>query len=314
MWDEEFNPGLWPRVRKWAKNAITDQLGNIQGKPGKLIRLIDEGVIQSFTPIEYEKSIWSPSVAKWELWSRNLDYQPLPIEYWEFSTEEHRHYKKSIHIGALGNLIKCEIIENGTLDIKEIKGIAASKSDSYFFSSIEKFATVRCQKFIGSGQSESLHKNMKWREIWQHNLKFMDKSWSDHSPFWMNSGGSHHFAAAHYIATINDLSYQLEGKIKRFSVNKHSAEKLVSEWDMFLIDNTSLYTGFLEAMRSFKCDFCVSDIPRRLFKNETDKSNKQNRVRIVFLKKDNFKSNQVAKYLKKSGFVSFNIYVNRLVS
>lgn len=312
MWDEEFNPGLWPRIRKWAKNTVIDQLNNMQGKPGKLIRLIEEGVIQPSKPIEHEKSIWFSSVARWELWNRDFEFQPLPIAYWKYSKEEHRHNKKSIHIEALDNLISCEVIENGSFDINEIQGISASKSDGHFFNSIEEFATTRCQEFIGSGHPEDFHKNMKWREIRLHSMTFRDISWSCQSPFWMNSGGSHHFAAAHYIASEKNINYELIGKIKKFSVNKYAAEKLVSDWDMFLIDSPSLYTGFIEALCSFKCDFCACDLPRELFKSELDGDNSQKITKIVFLKKGELKSESISQVLKNSGFTSFNTYIKKL--
>ncbi|TDV89182.1 hypothetical protein BDK62_1242 [Halomonas alkaliantarctica] len=314
--DDEFSIGLWPRVGKWAKNSLNDYVKNALGKPGKLIRLIEEGNIEPFAPKRYERSIWFPTAARWELWNRDFDFQPQAIDYWIINKGECRHAKSTLSIKALENLITYELIENNAFDIKEINGLSASKSSDHHFDTISQFAQERCQEFIGSGQPAGLSQNMKWGEIRLHDMSFWDLSWAgQHTPFWMNTGGSHHFAAAHYIASQLGLDYRLEGRLKKYTVNQQAARDLASEWDMFLLDEVSMYTSFLDSMSDFRCDFGVSDVPRQFLKNEVycpEGSTTQRKVKVVFLRRDETKAAAVAQVLRTAGFSSFNPYIHEL--
>ena len=163
--EDKYNTQLWPRIQRWARNAVKDSLFNATGKPGKLIRLIEEGAIQPFAPCENKRSIWHSSAARWDLWNRSIDFETQALDYRVMSPGEHWHTKTHLSIDALDSLIAREHATKHTFDIKEIKGLAASKSSDYPFDSISQFAVERCQKYIGDGLAPRLDRNMEWGEI-----------------------------------------------------------------------------------------------------------------------------------------------------
>ncbi len=314
--EDKYNTQLWPRIQRWARNAVKDSLFNATGKPGKLIRLIEEGAIQPFAPCENKRSIWHSSAARWDLWNRSIDFETQALDYRVMSPGEHWHTKTHLSIDALDSLIAREHATKHTFDIKEIKGLAASKSSDYPFDSISQFAVERCQKYIGDGLAPRLDRNMEWGEIHLDRMSFCHFSWAkQHTPFWMNSGGSHHFAAAHYVASRQGLNFKLEGRLTKYSVSTLSALSLNSQWAMFLLDDVSIFTTFMDAMSDFRCDFGVSEVPRQLFSNETfypDDSSSSRCVKVVFLKRDDKKARATAQVLTDAGFASFNPYIEKL--
>lgn len=310
---DEFNVRLWPRIRRWLWNAIKDEARNLQGQPGQLVRSLDEKRILPVFPEKAERFIWLHSAARWDAWNRDLDHRPLPIDFWIIEGAQHYHTKRSIRIPEIDNLVEFEIKEDFCCDIKDIKGISASKSMKYDFSSIEEFAIARCQEFIGTGDESDFERNIKWGEIRLHNMKFRALSWSEYSPFWVNSGGSHHFAAAYHLASRKEIEYRVYGKLVKAKVNKRAVYELVSSWNMFLMDEVSIFTDFMDSMRNYKCNFGVCDVPRGLLRIDyftSERPNRSSNVRVIFLSCADEKACKVSRAFQSAGFANFNEYVN----
>lgn len=310
---DEFNVRLWPRIRLWLLNSVKDEIRNLQGLPGRLIRNLNEKQIFPVCPEEAERFIWLHSAVRWDIWNRDFDHRPLPIDFWIMESGESHHAKRPIHIPEIDNLVEFETDEDFFCDIKDIKGISASKSMEHDFSSIEKFALARCQEFIGVEGESDFERNMKWSEIRLHNMRFRSMSWSKHSPFWINSGGSHHFAAAYYISSRKEIEHRLYGKLMKAKLNKHAAYELVASWNMFLMDEVSIFTDFMDSMRSYKCDFGVCDLPKGLLRSgsfTSGGSSRPSKVRVVFLSCADEKARKVSRALHTASFASFNGYVN----
>jgi len=314
---DELNVRLWPRIRRWLCNTAKDEVRNLQGQPGQLVRSLDEKRILPVCPEEAERFIWFHSVARWDVWNRDSDQRPLPIDFWIMEGGGYHHTKRSIHIPEIDNLIEFETDARFCCDIKDVKGISASKSMDYDFSSIEEFAVTRCQSFIGAEDKSDFERNIKWGEIRLHNMSFRSFCWSKYSPFWMNNGGSHHFAAAHYLASRKDIEYRVFGKLLRAKVNKRAVYELISSWNMFLMDEVSILTAFMKSMRNYKCNFGVCDVPKGLLRCGSftpDRTSMSSSVRVVLLSCADEKACKVSKALQSAGFASFNEYVSSSLS
>jgi len=53
--------------------------------------------------------------------------------------------------------------------------------------------------------------------------------------FIMNTGGSHHFSAARYIAKRLKIKHSVYGKLRRYSINSAAVTSLCRDFDMFLM-------------------------------------------------------------------------------
>jgi hypothetical protein len=59
-------------------------------------------------------------------------------------------------------------------------------------------------------------------------------SWND-KYYWINSGGSHHFAVANYIATNEKIDYFFDCNITSFHIDEETVKELINNYELFII-------------------------------------------------------------------------------
>ncbi|WP_425352097.1 DUF6685 family protein [Isorropodon fossajaponicum symbiont] len=59
-------------------------------------------------------------------------------------------------------------------------------------------------------------------------------SW-DKRIFLMNSGGSHHFASARYIANKLNKNVGISGKLEKYNINQNIVRQLLNKYDVFYL-------------------------------------------------------------------------------
>lgn len=136
-----------------------------------------------------------------------------------------------------GFFVKDEYSDN--ISFLKINSISASKSkgSGYVFDSIYSF-----------GKDVLIHREMNWSfescikhiEMDSKNLNLFYFKWNNRYE-WKNSNGSHHLAAANFLATNNGYEQIYNCNIKSFTINKEVANKLLDSFEMFVF-NISLYT------------------------------------------------------------------------
>lgn len=107
------------------------------------------------------------------------------------------------------------------------------------------------------------------------------------------------------------------GKLVSAKSNKRAVYQLISSWNMFLMDEVSIFTDFMDSMRNYKCNFGVCDVPRGLLRGGSstpDRTSMSSSVRVVLLSCADEKACKVSKALQSAGFASFNEYVSSSLS
>lgn len=201
----------------------------------------------------------------------------------------------------------CEVTRNWACDIADVHGFSASKARLQDFNSTDEMIEASAPSMISEITYEKLQENMAHSGI--HIVHktgtdfFVQYSWDDRF-FLVNSDGSHHFAAAKYIASRLPCPVPLSGKLSTYSLNMPAINSLRRDFEMFIISGEStVWLGFQKAMEQFKATWLWHYLPRPY---EKDK--------LLLLPRNEVHSMQVAEALHKAGATDLGAYLTDLAS
>lgn len=121
--------------------------------------------------------------------------------------------------------------------------------------------------------------------------------------FLINSGGSHHFAAARYIAARIGKPVPLKGKLYTYSIDPLAVDGLRRDFDMYAISDTpEVFCDFLEAMKSVKAPYYWHRLPTP-----------HDHAQIILLPKNDKRSMRVSNVLRVTGLFDVGEYLFGLV-
>lgn len=223
------------------------------------------------------------------------------LDYRTTGADRRRLEIESIYMPDVEHLIQEELIPVFNLDVTEIGGISASKSQQHDIVDIDEFPMVRCKDLAEPITVDHLKKNMDHGEIRLHDMRFTDFTWTTRRVYWINAGGSHHLASARHQAIRLNIPVPLRGKMTRLKVNAECIRRLRSQWDMYLIPKDEVFGAFFKAMNAFMCPFGQSELPRH-FHNPLDPYDS---LRVIWLPKNSTKAAAVARVLRENGFPDF---------
>jgi hypothetical protein len=135
--------------------------------------------------------------------------------------------------------------KNYSIDISELDGFSNSKSPLNELRSIDEFVEKYCPSYIQLICIEQLKKMLNHYEIRIiHSLKttsdnFLIYGWND-KLFLSNSGGSHHLAAAQYIAARLKEPVKLNAKIIFYTINQDNLNLFNEQYFAFIIPRNGL--------------------------------------------------------------------------
>jgi hypothetical protein len=199
-----------------------------------------------------------------------------------------------------------EVKEQWQCEIQDVVGLSASKSELRDFSSLDDMVATNSRPMIEPVNLEKLEQNLAWSEI--RILHREDPSdhfacyrW-DGRLFLMNSGGSHHFAAARYIASRLRHSVPLQGRLKVYGLNSASVGSLARDFEIFALrDDPAGYMAFHDAMRAYGAAYLHRRLPRPY-----------DDCRAVFLPRGDVRSLRVAAVLQELGFFDLGDHLQEL--
>ena len=199
-----------------------------------------------------------------------------------------------------------EVKEQWRCEIQDVEGLSASKSELRDFASLDDMVATNSRPMIEPMSLEKLDQNLAWSEI--RILHREDPSdhfacyrW-DGRLFLMNSGGSHHFAAARYIASRLRRSVPLQGRLKIYGLNSASVSSLVRDFEIFALRAEPMsYMAFHDAMRAYGAAYLHRRLPRPYEDS-----------RAVFLPRDDIRSVRVAAVLHEWGFFDLGDHLQEL--
>lgn len=296
-------------IKPLAQKLI-DSIREDFGNPMGLKRLIEKAPYLRARIDDVPDVIAASSVVRWHEWSSySTDQWPRGstgrLIGWKMYGGQYA--SDSVDIPALKSLCIRTQQDDFECDIKQVTGIAASKSELYTFATIEDMAIQNCSYLIQDVSPHNLKKNLDWPEVRIVNEKssdFFTKYGWDSGMYLMNSGGSHHFAAAHYISAQLNIDTALRGRLVTIEMNAQSIAELNNEYSIYAIsDELHASLDFHKAMQDFKAEYYWQKLPQPY-----DES------RAIFLPRNQARSVKVADVLRDSGFTDIGAVLSELAS
>ncbi|MCQ4245115.1 DUF6685 family protein [Stutzerimonas decontaminans] len=299
---------MWKKAAKFVIDSVREDLGY----PSSLVNLIAKEPRLNMPLVERDKGISSCEVVKWNefggLSSGRGSYGRRRLTGWGYSPGSHRNYGAiDLYREDLLDLGKTWETPDWICDIQDVDGFSASKSDLRRFKSMDAMVEHSSKEMISEITPEKLAENLAWDEIRiisrvDHDY-FQTWSW-DGRVFLMNSGGSHHFAAAKYIAARLGVKVPLKGKCRAHSLNQVALASLTRDFDIFVMSSHYKYQmEFHRAMQSFRATYYLKDLPRPYSEQCA-----------IFLPKSEKRSANVAQVLKDARFQDLGWYLKNLSS
>ena len=293
-------------------SAICDRIKEDLGHPVSLLRLL-EARPDIRVPLDGDtQSIAASSVVPWhELGTTPvMDWPRRPRGFlmgWKKSADnQYRSFE--VTRPEFAEIGQCEVIEDWECDIADVHGFSSSKSELRDFSSTDAMVECNSREMIDAISHEKLAKNLAHNEIRiihnQHATDYFARYLWDDRLFLMNDGGSHHFAAAKYIADRLEETVPLRGTLRVYSLNSTALASLCKDFDMFVIpDDAEISNAFHEAMSAFGATWLWHHMPRPF-----------DDTRAILLPKAEPRSCCVANTLREAGITDLGAYLTALAA
>lgn len=288
-----------------------DELQVSVGHPPRLKRLLYQHPEICSTGDQEQESIAHSSVVRWDRFGSDAvsicNRKPVgKLLGWKHVGP----YYESFHVDRpeLVQISVRTVVENWTCDISQVHGFSSSKSELTAFSTTDEMVEANSQEMIDEVTSEKLQKNLAHSEIRiihdrsRTSDHFQIYDW-DKRVFLMNSGGSHHFAAAKYIALRLGEPVPLRGKLYRDRLNVEAIHSLLKDFEIIgLNDDALLINEFWDAMKQYRATWLWTHMPAPYTGN----------MRAIFLPKNNKRSMRVARELHLAGAFDIGSHLLRL--
>lgn len=293
----------WNKVGKWC----VDSLREMVGEPVAIRRFLGQHRVAVLDPTELEEttSIAMSSVRPWHAWgdegstrfSRAMlgwrgaggGYESFTLELAEFN-------------GFGGE----EVLDAWSCDITDVQGLLASKSPLRRHPTLDDFAQVRAPRYISPISDEQLDANLAHSEIriLRSNTDYLVWYGWDGRIFLANSGGSHHFAAARYLAAQLGKPVPLTARLHRYYLNADAVIALAEEFEVFVLsDDAVALCAFQGAMASCRATYLWRPLPAPL-----------DHMRAVFFPRDEDRAARVAREFRRAGAIDLMDYLKTLVA
>lgn len=191
-------------------------------------------------------------------------------------------------------------------EIQDVAGLSASKSKLSTFTSLDEMAKTNSPEMVEPVTKEKLEQNLAHREIRilrDNSPDFFVQYLWDKRVFLVNAGGSHHFAAARYIAGCLDIPVPLSGVLVQRGIKKDVTSTLCQDFDMFLISSEPMAFGaFHDGMRKVAASYYLLSLPAGFCSD----------ARAILLPKDEKRSVNVAKVMREAGAFDLGLYLIEL--
>ncbi|MFM0416985.1 DUF6685 family protein [Paraburkholderia aromaticivorans] len=239
---------------------LGDSIQEHFGRPVKLQRLLaaTPGLPTSLS--DSAPCILASSVPAWHRLNDGISlnfHDRLPrgtLMGWKRIGGDYRGFK--IHRPEYEQICVETTVKGWWCDISDVHGFSGSKSKLSEFASTDAMVERNSRNMIDEITPEKLAKNLAHDEIRiLHRQKTSDHfacyQW-DGRLWLMNSGGSHHFAAAKYIASRLPQRVPLQADLRVYALNEEAISSLRRDFEMFVVPSHTAFSNvFVDAMRSF---------------------------------------------------------------
>lgn len=285
---------------------LTNAVKSIFGHPVELERVLTKygDISVDLTP---SQNADANSVIRWE--ELGVGAHPHGRDQgWVLGWHRHGDVWQSYdhHSANMESIMVEDSDDDWACDIRLVEGLSAPKSELKDFSTLDHMAESACLGLIEDVSPEGLAKNLAWSEIRIVNQKnttdhFRHYAW-DGRIHLINDGGSHHFAAARFLAGKLNAPVQLTGRLKDINLSHKAVQGLREEFDMYPIKDCQMLFGeIMDALRSYDAGFCLMDLPRPFQNNK-----------VIMLPKDIARSVAASKFLAQAGLPELGAHLEDL--
>ena len=266
-------------------------------------------------------SIRFSTVPQWHSW---MGYSSDPHKLKGFGYDWERGIVTPCERPAdhLLSFVKTREHKEWTCDLQDIMGLSCSKGPLEARTSMQEFVEKDYRIGIREKSLALLQENLDHGEFRIRNQKdtsdhFARCAWDHNRLFLLNAGGSHHTAAAQWLARELQQAVPLTGKLVEHEIDPGVVRALIDEYDMFIV--RSLYPkldlsdppyphnkaaqSMYDGLMSLKATFLEHPLPRTYDKT----------LRIMFFPRDVEQSCQAATVLREAGFYDFGVHLERLL-
>lgn len=154
----------------------------------------------------------------------------------------------------LSTIVEEVTTKNVSIELQEVTALSNSKSDLKSVSNLDEFAIKYCPTYINELSEMQLNTMLSHKEIKTIHKDntgdfFKQFSWRDGTVL-VNNGGSHHLAAARYLASRLNKKIDLHGSFVFCQLSKQALEAFRSKYTIFLIEkNMYLYDALISFLK-----------------------------------------------------------------
>lgn len=298
-----MNPHTPPSSKTITRpiRALLDAVREVWGNPMTLRRVLDAHPELRADIGHVPRTVAASSVIDWPNWAHHAQH----VHLWHYTPSGYR--AEAIHLPSLGQLAQMREIQSWACDISDVEGLAASKANLGEFDSLDQMALMRSAGLLTPATPQTLEKNLGWNEIRilapEGRGDYFRLSTWDGRVFLMNSGGSHHFVAARYLARILGIKVPLVGRLKIHCLNPAAIDTLRSQFHAFVTGSEPVAVGaMLLALERVKVSYCTIALPGKL-----------DRLQVLLLPRAAPSNQAAADVFYERGFEDFGVHLNRLV-
>jgi len=286
--------------------TISDHVLASFGNPVRLRRFLGDRPDFKAQLLAPENNIDMARVPKWhrfnEIGSGVAGRRNARLELMGWRNQGNRYGSFTASCPALANLVRHSVVDAWSFDLQDMHGFAASKSKLETFSSMDEMVRTNSREMIGDISAEGLRKNLAHGEIRLQRENSTDRvqvhQW-DQRMFVVNDGGSHHLAAAKYIAARIGAPVLLQAPLHYYSINEEAVALLRTEYDIYLVsDKPEVANPFFEAMQSYGATWLWHALPQPYEQGKA-----------IFLPREEPQSMRVSQAFREAGFPEFGQYL-----
>lgn len=279
------------------------------GHPATLARVLRESMVGPSGIAAPAHGIGAASVVDWTRvnagqWRERGPGRTVHAVRW---SKSHGFYSSGfVEVPAYTRLRRATLVDDWVCDIRDVEGFLHSKSDLTRFDNMDAMAMLASPELVADADEAALQANLGHKEIRilhasTHSDYFRRYAW-DGRVFLMNSGGSHHFAAARYIAGQRGIRVPLKGRLEIYALNEAAVTELCADFELFALNGgIAHWNAFHDAVRRFGATWLTHELPQPLQAESA-----------VLLPKSEHRSVRVAEMLRKYGVADLGEHLKRL--
>jgi hypothetical protein len=154
-----------------------------------------------------------------------------------------------------------------TFDIRQITSLSASKGPLAHSQTLDDFALAECRREIGSANVEQLEACLRYYGVrlaspWRADGEgVVAVSWSGGTIYWPNHDGSHHFAAARYIAGLINKPVPITASLTAWSINHDAVSTFSGEFFSWVLPDHDNTWSFIRMVHQYGLAIGIAGMP-----------------------------------------------------